>query len=293
MSLMTDIQGTPERVWALVKLLGAQGPELPRASIRNWMDPFDSDPKGTALGNTISACASLGFVETDSQSVRLTIGDMPNDIDAFADRVHTRLKETPSDHGDSIVLEVLAWFVARSAKEQGTTWVADYDTSELCDVIRNDIRVGEDDKRFNTTRYPRWRDWISFLGLGIDIPRTGTLQTFYPCVTERLARVISKLRLVLSTEKEIEASDFLKTVVSEMPYMDGGALFEQALERVKAARGPRQLSPVLSVALRDLQGDGFLDLRMHGDAKGAINLASDPTEKLQAFRYVTLKTVDG
>src|SRR4051812_5680371 len=115
MSLMSDIQGTPERIWALVKLLAAQGSELPRSSIKNWMDPFDSDPKGTALNNTITACASLGFVETYSQSVRLTIGELPDDIDAFADRVHRRLKETPSDHGDSVVLEVLAWFIARSA----------------------------------------------------------------------------------------------------------------------------------------------------------------------------------
>jgi hypothetical protein len=293
MSLMSDIQGTPERIWGLVKLLAAQGRELPRASIKNWMDPFDSDPRGTALNNTISACASLGFVDTKAESVCLTIGDVPDNMQAFADRVHTRLKETPSDHGDSVILEVLAWFVARSAREQGTTWVTDYSTSDLCDAIRNDIRVGEDDKRFNTTRYPRWRDWMSFLGLGVDIPRTGASQTFYPYVTERLVRVLTRLRATLGTDKEIEADDFLKALVGEMPYLDGGVLFEVALQRVKAARAPRQLSPVLSVALRDLQGDGLLELRMHGDARGALNLANDPTEKLQAFRYVTLRNSDG
>lgn len=292
MSLMTDIQGTPERTWALVKLLAAQGPELQRSSIKNWMDPLDSDPKGTALNNTISACASLGFVETSSESVRLTIGEVPEDIAAFADRVHTRLKGTSSDHGDSVVLEVLAWFVARSAKEQGTTWVVDYDTPALCNLIRNDIRVGEDDKRFNTTRYPRWRDWMTFLGLGIDIPRAGALQTFYPCVTERLGRVIRQLRSILGTDKELDAEEFIKAVAREMPYMDGGVLYEVAVDRVKAVPTPGQLSPVLSVALRDLQADGVLVLRMPGDARGALNLTSDPTEKLQAFRYVTLKNVD-
>jgi hypothetical protein len=293
MSLMSDIQGTPERIWALVKLLAVQGPELPRSSVKNWMDPFNSDPKGTALNNTVGACASLGFVDANAEAVRLTIGDIPDDIHAFADRAHTRLRETPSDHGDSVVLEVLAWFIARSAKEQGTTWIADYGTTELCDVIRNDIRIGEDDKRFNSTRYSRWRDWMSFLGLGVDIPRTGTSITFYPCVTERLARVIGRLKPVLGTNREIEADDFLKAVISEMPYLDGGALFDVAVDRVKGARAARQLSPVLSVALRDLQADGFLKLRMHGDARGALNLTSDPTEKLQAFRYVTLKNVDG
>lgn len=290
---MTDIQGTPERIWALVKLLSAQGPEMQRASVKNWMDPFESDPKGSAINNTIGACASLGFVEANSQSVCLTMTDVPGDIDAFADRVHARLKDTPSDHGDSVVLEVLAWFVARSAKEQGTTWVGDYRTDAICDVIRHDIRVGEDDKRFNPTRYPRWRDWMSFLGLGIDIPRMGTLQTFYPCVTERLARVIRKLNSVMGTDRDIEADEFVKAIASEMPYMDGGVLYEVAIERVKAPRAQRQLSPVFSVALRDLQADGLLDLRMHGDAKGALNLASDPTEKLQAFRYVTFKNVNG
>src|SRR5688500_4319230 len=117
MSLMGEIQGTPERVWALLKRLGEQGGELPRSRIKNWMDPFDSDGKDTALKNTIGACASLGFVDATADSVRLTVDPAPKDIAAFADLVHARLQGTPLDHGDSVVLEVLAWFIARSAKE--------------------------------------------------------------------------------------------------------------------------------------------------------------------------------
>src|SRR5258708_4152099 len=159
MSLMTDIQGTPERVWSLLNLIHAHGGEMTRVAVKQWLDPFDSDPKDTAVTNTIGAAASLDLVSTDSsaKTVKSQLPEFPKDISAFGDLAHSRLVQVTSDHGDSVVLEAFAWFVARSAKETRTTWISQYSTDELCDLIRHDITVGADDKRFNTTRYPRWR----------------------------------------------------------------------------------------------------------------------------------------
>jgi hypothetical protein len=289
MSLMSDIQGTPERVWALLKILKAQGGELSRPALKNWMDPFESDPKGTALENTIGAAESLSLAESDKASVRLTVKSLPTDIVGFARLVHGRLVKTPLDHADSVVLEVLAWFMARSAREENTTWIADMATEDICNLIRKEIAVGADDKRFNSTRYPRWRDWMSFLGLGVDLPRSGNSSTFYPCITERLSGVVADPDGDLPLEEEIDAARFVKVVSTAMPYVDSGALFITAIGRVKTAPTPRQLSPVLSIALRDLNAEGVIELRMQGDARDAITLTNDPTEKVQAFRQVVVK----
>jgi hypothetical protein len=290
MSMMTDIQGTPERVWSLVSLVDAHGGEITRHVVKSWLDPFDTDPKGTALDDTIGAATSLEILATDSSSktITLQLKELPRNMEGFADWVHGRLTQVPADHGDSVVLEVLAWFVARSAKEKGTTWIAGYSTQALCDQIRHDIRVGSDDKRFNPTRYPRWRDWVGFIGLGVEVPR-GASSPFYPYVTERLEKVVGKLAPQLSVNSNIEAGEFLAAVAKEMPYVDGGRLFRNALERVGTTSQPRQLSPVLSVALRELDEEGVIKLRMHGDARDAFLLTHDPTHKLQAFREVIIK----
>ena len=291
MSLMTDIQGTPERVWSLLNLIHAHGGEITRVAVKQWLDPFDSDPKDTAVTNTIGAATSLGLVSSSARAMKSELPECPKDLSAFSDLVHSRLAQVTSDHGDSVVLEAFAWFVARCAKESGTTWISQHSTNELCDLIRHDITVGTDDKRFNTTRYPRWRDWIGFIGLGVDIPGKGTT-SFYPYVTECLEKQISSLQAQLGTNK-LEGQAFLAAISKAMPYLDGGPLFEVAAKRIKWTPSPRQLSPVLSIALRDLHDEQIVELVMHGDARDAYTLAHDPTHKMRAFRTVVLQTQHG
>src|SRR5437762_5592214 len=106
MSLMSDTQGTPERVWSLVRLLGAHGGEMPRHDVKEWLDPLERDTLGTAVANTIGAASSLGLVSTDNngKSLRLEVSDLPRDIDCFSDWVHDRLAKLPGDDSDAIVL---------------------------------------------------------------------------------------------------------------------------------------------------------------------------------------------
>lgn len=294
MSLMSDTQGTPARVWSLVNLLQAHDGELSRDGIKIWLDPFDTDTQGTAIQNTTGAAASLDLVESDrvAGSLRLLADDLPGTLTGFADWVHAKLVRTPPKHGNSVVLEAYAWFVATCARDKGTVWIERESADSLTERIRVDLTSETEQGRFNKTRYPRWRDWIAFMGLGLDLPIPHG-QSFYPSATIRLEREMAALRDRFGTHEEIPAESFLKALVQRMPYLDGGDLFRTAATRIRWTPPPRQLSIVISSALRDLDDDGVLDLRMHGDAPNAYTLHPDPTQKKQAFVAVVLNPGEG
>lgn len=294
MSLMSDTQGTPERVWSLVNLLRAHGGGLSREGVRVWLDPFDTDTQGTAIQQTTGAAASLDLVESDRSagSVRLLASDLPGTLADFADWVHAKLVRTPPEHGNSVVLEAYAWFIATCAREESTVWIERESADSLTDRIRVDLTSETEQGRFNKTRYPRWRDWIAFMGLGLDLPIPSG-QSFYPSATIRLEREMATLRDRFGTGAEITAEAFLNALVRRMPYLDGGDLFRTAATRIRWPPPARRLSIVSSSALRDLDDDGVLELKMHGDAPNAFTLHPDPTHKKQAFVSVVLKPGEG
>jgi hypothetical protein len=74
-----------------------------------------------------------------------------------------------------------------------------------------------------------------------------------------------------------------------MPYLDGGALLNETLARAGAS-APRQLTRVLSVALRDLHDEGRLVMGLLGDSSDMIQLAPDPRHKTQTVAFFNLKT---
>jgi len=289
MSLMTDTRGTPERVWSLVGLLRAHDGELGREAIKTWLDPFATDDTGTAIQNTIGAASSLDLIEPDraAGSVRLVANDLPDTLPGFADWVHGKLVQTPLDHANSVVLEAYAWFVATCARERGTTWIERESADSLTERIRVDLTPEDEEGRFNKTRYPRWRDWIGLMGLGLALPIPRG-QSFYPTVTARLEREMAALREHFGTEAEIPAEIFLAALTQRMAYLDGGELFQTAANRIRWSPPARQLSIVLSTALRDLDDDGVLELKMYGDAPNAFTLHPDPTHRKRAFIVVRL-----
>lgn len=161
----------------------------------------------------------------------------------------------------------------------------------LTEKIRYDLSAESEEGRFNKTRYPRWRDWISFIGLGLDLPITGG-PAFYPYATVRLERELASLRQHFGIGQEIAAETFLTATVKRMPYLDGGHLFQTATSRIGWSPPPRQLSILFSTALRELQDDNQLDLKMVGDTPNAYTLHPDPTQRTQSFVTVVLKPVE-
>jgi hypothetical protein len=306
MSLLSETRGTPRTVWSLIKLLSSHNGELELEAVWGWLDPFDTGidehgekKSGSAVEQTLGAATSLNLIEVDRNTnrVRLTVSDVPLGIDAFSDWVHDRLTRIPLNHPDSVVLEAFAWIVASCAKSKGTNWIRVLSRNQFADAVNSALMSDQGgvpgDPRFNPTKVPYWRDWIGFVGLGLDMPTSGRTGTFYPYVTERLEREVKKIGDGLSDKvgqyPEIEATEFLTSIAKLMPYLDGGAHFALAAKRIGWNPTRRQLSIVASTALRELHDDGVLELKMYGDARDAYTLATDPTHKLEAFRTVMLK----
>ena len=292
MSLMSDTQGTPERVWALVRLVSAHGGRMPRDDVRHWLDPLHSDAReATAVTQTVGAASSLALVshDTTSKSLILGINEFPGDLVAFADWVHERLIGLPDFHPDAVVLGAFAWFVANSAKQKGMTWMNGRSTNDIADSIRSALGNDSEGATFNATRYPRWRDWITFLGLGYDVPFKGGA-IFLPYVVERMRRIQNDV--FKDTGAEVDAKAFLARLSSLMPYLDGGTLFDDMAQHIGWSPTLGRLSPVTSTALRELHDRKVLELRTYGDTRDDCALSPDRTHKIQSFRTVSQGPMD-
>lgn len=285
MSLMTDTQGTPERVLALLQLLSAHGGRLPQTQIRPWLDPLEREQK--AVDQTLGAARSLGLVQSQGAEIALDVGDCPADIDGLADLVHRRLVAIQQNDANAVVLETYAWFVARSARERGTSWIVRYNNTQLTDEINHALQREGETHTFNTTRYPRWRDWIGLMGLGLDCPKPGG-DHFLPFASERLAIELSALEEQSVPGAPVKAERFVRLCSERMPYLDAGVAFERAARRIDWRPTARALGPVFSDALRDLHDRKRVELQMTGDTPDAYRLSDDPAHKVKAFSAVVI-----
>jgi len=295
MSLLSDTQGTPERVWSLLRLLDASGGAMPFADLNTWMNPdfrgkpADRDSQG-ALRQTIGAAVSLGVAEmTGRNQYRLAV-DLPNSLDGFADLVHRRLATTSSDDADSVMFEAYGAAVALTEKHGGTSWAGRTKADVAADIdhaLRPDEnRDGE--RRFNDTKYAPWVRWMTFLGLGYEVPVAGGRTAFFPYPAERLLCELTALTENLPPEREHEADVVLHLLSRPLPYLDGGRFFLDAAERLAVSLPPRSLTRVMSGALRDLHDDEWLRLAMLGDTASAYTLARDPAHPLRTFKTVLI-----
>src|SRR3546814_15399046 len=78
MSLLSATQGTPERVWSLVSVIAGNGGTLSKADAAAWLNPGFTrngesvQVKPTAFSQVLGAATSLGAVEADAATLRLT-----------------------------------------------------------------------------------------------------------------------------------------------------------------------------------------------------------------------------
>ena len=296
MSLLSDTQGTPERVWSLLRLLGATGGAASFADINAWMNPevrggpADRDSQG-ALRQTIGAAVSLGFVEIAGRNQYRLTADLPQSLGGFADLVHGRLASAGSDDADSVMFEAYGAAVALTEKHGGTTWIGRTRT-DVAGEIDHALRPAEDrdgERRFNSTKFAPWVRWMTFLGLGYDVPVAGGRTAFFPYPAERLSRELTALTEDLLPGREHETDTALPLLSRRMPYLDGGRFFLDAAERLAVSLPPRNLTRVLSGALRDLHDDDRLRLAILGDTASAYTLGRDPAHPLRAFRTILIR----
>lgn len=297
MSLLTDTQGTPERVWSLLRLLSSKGGSLSSSEIEAWMNPdfrgggvMAREPLSVSVYQTIGSAASLGFMESPKRGEYRLAVPLPASLDDFADLVHASLVATDADQANSVMLEAYAAVVALTERHGGTAWANKTRLDFAADIDHGLRAVDERDgeRRFNSTKYPAWARWMSFLGLGIEVPIAGGRNTFYPYPTGRLERELRLLAEELPPGREHDVDTVLRCLSRRMPYLDEGRCLLVAAERLGLGLRPRTLTMVLSGAFRDLHDDGRLVLATPGDAADAFALGRDPTHPLKSVKTLTV-----
>lgn len=295
MSLLSDTNYSPQRIFALLRLLEAQDRQLGFDSIRTWLKPTirgieqTGSEEYTNIRQLIGATASLGLVESPFQNQYKLTAPAPLTIEAFADAVHDRLVSLDMSHPDSIVLEAFAAMVVLTEAEQGTSWL-DLSAKDRAAKINKAVwapATDEDDeetKRFNATKSSPWKRWMIFLGLGVPMPRSD----LHPYPAQRLEREVARLRSNGSLPQTMEVEAFIGHLAERMPYLDGGRLFLSSVERVRLPPLGRRISRVLSGTLRDLHDDKRLVLDAIGDAKETYALTQEP-HPVRNIKAVTLE----
>lgn len=286
MSLLSDTQGSADRIWSLLRLVDALGGTLQRDEALKWLaPPFGTDPalapsaQDSAVKQTVRAAASLGLVRTTPSTIELVGGRESAQLDDFAEAVHQRLCALSPEEADYVVLEAYAAVVVLTEKYGGTQWLRTRTASqlantELAEILRTDPDA---ERRFNSTKFPHWVRWLTFLGLGI--PQTvsgGQTTAFYPTATERLQRALGQLVSEANEPLDLDVATFLARLGQFMPYLDGGVMFNELCQRARLAPMERRLSRVLSNALRDLHDDERLKLITVGDSASMYRLAKEP-----------------
>jgi hypothetical protein len=300
MSLLSDTNHSPQRVFALLRLLDAQGGELEFETIKTWFKPelsgiHQRPSEDVNIRQMLGAATSLGMIELAGQNRYRLSGQPPESLEAFADLVHDRLAGASTDHPDSIVLEAFAAMVAVTEMEQGTAWLdenAKARAARINAAVRRDSDESADENslRFNSTKSAPWKRWLIFLGLVISIPN-GDL---YPYPAPRLARELERACADETVPNRFEIEPFMNLVATRMPYFDGGRLFQSAAEQIRLAPLERRLSRVLSGALRDLHDDRWLKLETIGDAKQSYSLTGEPhAVRNVAVVHLTLEATHG
>lgn len=292
MSLLSSTQGTPERVWSLVKTLEALNGSAPKRDLAGWLEPgyttvtssqrSDQDAADTrvAFAQSQGAAASLGLIEVQASEVRLT-SELPAAYAEYADFVYDALLALPKDHPDAVLLAAFAC-VAVISDRDGPGWFSEASAKQIADAVDAGLERSETkERKFNDTKLAPWRRWMTFLGLMSPMPEGAS-----PSIAHRLHKEL--LRENLALEAETPAAVLLETLRRRMPFLDGGALYAAAAARLEAPL-PRTLGALISAALRDLHDEGRLELRLIGDAGDFVQLADDPQHKLVTFNQIIIR----
>lgn len=290
MSLLSDTQGHPERVWSLLRLLDALGGSTPKEDIATWMMPASfrqSDDSVKNVQQLIGAARSLGLVVDKDGELALTIDRVPEDMIAFSILAHQKLREEPAE-ADAIMLQVYACIVLETERTGGTNWLNEHKSSEIADRINAILEKGvqTETRLFNKTKLTAWRRWMIALGLGVEAGRI--LGTFYPHPAEGLSRELIVIREEHGSDKEIPAGVFIKALARQMPYLDGGSVYKDISDRLGYQPQSGRVSRVLSEALLDLHAEGCLRLVPRADASDALTLVSHATSAIRSFAGVVI-----
>jgi hypothetical protein len=288
MSLLSTPTGRPDRVFSLVSLVRAMNGRVKVIDAKEWLAPTyrtaeSTQPKdGERVREVFRVARDLNLLDAD-QNDWVSKCELPATRRAFALHVHAHLRSLAPDDPDAVLLRAYAWCVAY-AEANGTAAVLSKSPSELAREIAAGLgrnKEEDDDRSFNPTKLVAWKDWMEFLGLGWNnLPGTSGF------LLDPSRRIEEEILTLTSSHSRLDAKSFVAAIATTLPYLDGGALLEEACNTVLMRPPKGQLSRVLSQAIRALQDNGVLRCDMVGDAKNGIGLFPDPLNSTNAFSHI-------
>ncbi len=288
MSLLTNTQGSPERVWSALAGLATFG-EQPRAELESLLNPGYLKPgldpvKIVNIRQVIGAASSLGGLEADRATATTEVKAAGFSQAEMADWMHDVLCGLEGDHKDGVILETYAWMVARSDQAGSMAWMNEMSADAFANAAVEGLLGLDDDGgvKINKEKVVAWRRWLMFLGLATPLPSPLSPQS-QPSPATRLRRELVRAGAAGNT---LDAQEFMGIVAMRLPYLDRGRLFLQACERIGRRPAPQRLSPMLSVALRDLEDEGSLEMSQLGDSSRIVQLTEDQTHLINGFLTV-------
>lgn len=294
MSVLSQPQGTPERVWSLVNGIQASGGTLSSEDFAALLNPgymregAKIMAERTLAQNASGVSTSLRLVVKEGNSFRYAL-NAPLSHAAFPDTIHDILVSTPDDEANSTILNAYAWMVVESHRQKDLSWSAFKDSTSFVEEMLVGLTGDDDDgaRPMNTTKLPAWRRWLVCLGLceGLPTSTTGTLWHFSP--TRRIALELQ--RASVPVNQPISGSELLRMIADRCPYLDGGKKYVRACSKLGYVHPPRELSAALTVGLRELEAEGILEFGLLGDSSDALLLIHDPSFRTNSFNRVTVR----
>jgi hypothetical protein len=288
MSLLSTPTARPDRVFSLVSLVRALGGRVTASDAKEWLAPAyrtaeSTPPKdGDRVREVFRVARDLKLLDAD-QNDWVSQCELPATRRAFAHHVHAHLCGLESDDPDAVLLRAYAWCVAY-AEANGTSTVLSRTAKELVREIAAALgrsNEQDEDPLFNSTKWPAWKDWMVFLGLGWnDLPGTSGF------LLDPSRRIEEEILALTLSDSRLDAKSFVVGIAKTFPYLDNGTLFEAACSTGLARPPKGQLSRVLSQAIRALQDEGILRCEMVGDARDGVALFPDPLSSTNAFSHI-------
>lgn len=258
MSLVSNLEAVPNRVWALARLCASEGP-LTREDIKDRMVPSGEFANFNLL---INETRRLNILTQDGDTFRLSSSVRPRDvsqIDWFIRYVDDALLKPGTDgdasDGNDEVKYALAWLLTcRPGIDIG--W-----TDDQKPRMQEELG-GEDYSISNSSRFAMLAYWARFLGyaVGMDFNK----RVIVPDPTEAIRR---RLNDVFGKDRELTSNEFLARLAELCTVIEGGFARNEVEKRMSRVREEHQISPATSIAVMRLAVDGEIDLIHKADAK--------------------------
>lgn len=266
MGIVNESQVEPRRLQALIRLISYLERQTRQDVIdllqpAALMDKFQSKETQSASKNTYRVAVECGLVkENDEKVLALQVSNAQIET-MLAFQAHMQksiLGDTEQRQPNYLFSLFSAWYAVQNERVCYELVAKGYDV-----VFCAEVFPGVEDRPFNSTKFPAWRKWASFLGLGWPT-RISSREVLVPDATKRLKNILPSF---FQEESKIRFGLFMERLASTCSELDGGMLFNYCWQASRGAEQPgNSVSLMVSTGLRTLQGMGIIKLIHQVDA---------------------------